>query len=104
MSRQLKNCIPILQIYLRIKNPSKKKLYLRIFEDCMIKAMREMCINLLHGNIDLSPSEKNRLERYKMGLRKLANEHTGKNTRRKFIFNTKLIQQLLPPVISTING
>lgn len=105
MSKHLRNCIPILEVYVNLKEEKQKKKYLQMFESCILKALREMSINLLQGNVDLSFDEKNKLERYKMALRKLADPQTSPRTSRKLLASKgkELINQILPLVLSTIN-
>lgn len=90
---------------MKLEDINTKKKYLRMFETCVLKAMREMSINLLKGNIDLTPAEKDKLKRYKLALRKLADPQTSHTSRRKLVLKQgkKLINQLLPFVLSTIN-
>lgn len=106
MSKQLKDCIPILEVFVKLDDPVKKRKYLKMFENCIFKAVREMAVNLLQGNVDLTPGEKSKLKRYKMALRSLADGQTPLNSKRKILQGKgkQLINQLLPLTLSTING
>lgn len=105
MSKRLRECIPILEVYMKLKDKKKKKKYLHLFQNCIIKAVREMSVNLLRGNIDLTPGEKVKLKKYKMALRKLGDDHTSHKTHQKLVETQgqNLIDKLLPLVLSAIN-
>lgn len=71
----------------------------------MLKALREICINLLQGNIELTANEKEKLKRYKNALRSLADGQLSKRKGSKILISTSsqnIIKSLIPPVLSTI--
>lgn len=101
MSEQLKNCIPVLELLVKVKNPKKRKEYFKLFHQCILRAIREICINLLLGNVPLLTTEKARLRKYKTGLRILADPHIPISKKKRLLIKSggAILSNLLPPTI-----
>lgn len=68
------------------------------------KAIREVCFNLLKGNIKLAPRQLVKLRRYKRQIRALALKKT--TLKKRIVLNQKggFLQALLPIAISTLSS
>lgn len=79
--------------------------YLELFHDCILQAIREICVNLLQGNIELSTAERDKLARYKIALRKLAASHITTRAKKRIINGQgrRILRELLPPTIRRLN-
>lgn len=60
----------------KIRDKKKRKAFLSIFESQLTRALREICHNVLQGNVNLSDQEKKTLARFKKILRVLADPKT----------------------------
>lgn len=102
MSESLLKCIPFLDVLRQTHEPKRRAKYLKLFKDCILKTIREICVNLLLGNIDLTLAEKNRLRRYKRALRLLAAPETKESDRKRIILDksqANILAALLPPTL-----
>lgn len=99
MSKHLAKCMPYLQVLAETSDASTKTKYLRLFQDCILRAIREICVNLLLGNIDLTIAEKKRLKRYKYALRQLADPDVKRTEKTKILLrgDNNLLNSLIPP-------
>ena len=101
MPEKLKQCIPMLEVLIKTNDDGTRRKYLRLFHDCILKAVREICLNLLVGNIDLTVHEKARLRKYKKALRKLADPQTSIREKSELLLKQgkKILSHLLPPTL-----
>jgi hypothetical protein len=95
--------------FLRILATSKdkqKKALLKTCSDNNIKAISEIALNTLSGNIKLTKTKKDRLRRFKSALRTLAKKTVPLKKKRQII-NQKggaLFPLLIPPVLSLLSS
>lgn len=84
----LKNCKPIV-----------RKSIIKYGNSELIKTLCEICINILNGNVKISPKCKNHLQNYKNSLRKLTAPKVKLQVKKKI-----LVQKggFLPVILSTI--
>lgn len=105
-SKNLKKCLPLLETLSSIRDSKKRRDFLRVFESNLIRALREMCYNLLNGNIPLNTEEKKKLMRYKRILRLLADSKTKKTRFRKIVTQTGrgFLPAIIPLIVSAITS
>lgn len=60
----------------KIKDGKKRQIFLSLFESQLTRALREICHNVLQGNLQLTDKEKKTLARFKKVLRVLADPKT----------------------------
>jgi hypothetical protein len=71
----------------------------------IIRLLSEICLNLLRGNVKLSPGQIHRLKRHKQILRSLATRNISvKEKRRKLIQRGGFLPLVLPVIASTLAG
>lgn len=106
VSHNLKKCLPLLQALSSIKDGDKRRVFLKAFEANLHRAIKEICFNLLNGNLTLSADEKKRLGRFKKILRVLADAKTRKLQFRKAVTQTGrgFLPALIPIVVSAISS
>lgn len=106
MSRFLKKCMPMLQSYCSIKSKRKRAVFLKHFEQCILKAAQEMSLNTLRGNVHMTPHQKAKLRRYKNALISLSQNKVPRYKRRKIILQSGsgLLPLLLPLVLSAVSS
>lgn len=105
MSERLKQCIPMLEVLVKTKVPALQKKYFKLFHHCILTVVREICLNLLLGNIDLTLFEREKLKKYKAALRKLADPQTSLRVKSKLILGggSRILKELLPPTLRRLN-
>ena len=69
----------------------------------LVKCICECVLNVLHGVVKLSTSEKRRLSKHKRALRKLSHSHDDWRTKKRVIIQNggSLLPILLAPLVST---
>lgn len=70
----------------------------------LIKAISECSLNVLKGNVHLTPAQKRRLCKYKRNLRLLAKKTTSTKEKKKIIQKGGFLGALLKPVLSVLGG
>ena len=105
-SKNLKRCIPVLETLSTVKDAKKRKMLLRMFEDNLRRAIREISHNLLQGNITLNEEDKKRLTRFKKILRLLADPKTKKLRFRRIVSQTGrgFLPLLIPLIVSAVTA
>lgn len=75
---------------------------LRIIDSSLIRSICECALNVLHGNVNLKVSERRRLRRYAVLLRRLAEKRGNWKAKRHLIVNrcTTFLKLLLIPVLN----
>jgi hypothetical protein len=84
MSELIKNCESELK-FLSKANAAQRRKVLKNSRKCLIKAISEIVLNCLLGNIPMNQCRRNRLKKYKKLLNKLANRTTSLNSKKKLI-------------------
>lgn len=105
-STNLKKCMPLLQTFTKIRDVRKRKAFLQAFETNLLRAIREICYNLLHGNISLTEEEKKKIAKYKQVLRLLADSKTRKLKFRKVVTQTGrgFLPAVIPLIVAAISN
>lgn len=106
VSKNLRKCLPLLETLSSIRDPKKRREFLRVFEINLQRAIREISYNLLKGNITLTDEEKKKLKRYKSMLRLLADGKTKRTRFRKLVSQTGrgFLPALIPLIVSAISA
>jgi glucan phosphorylase len=106
MSQNLKKCLPLIETYCQLKNRKDKMKYLKMFEDCIIRAAQEMSVNTLKGNVPMTTNQKKRLKRYKRALIALSTHSLPRLRQRKIIVQSGsgLFAALVPVIASVLAG
>ena len=101
MPEDLKSCLHILLRILKTQNKKQRDKLIVQYDACVVKSMRNICLNVLKGNLDLTVPERATLKKYKISLRKLANGQISMKSRRKLILKDshKLLKNLMPPLL-----
>jgi hypothetical protein len=87
-------------------SPCERKSHVLHDRDSNIKFICECALNVLKGNIPITPSQKRALARYKDSLRKLANKRSKIKYKRSLLSQTGngFWLALLPAAISAITS
>lgn len=90
-------------------NPNLRKLLLKNADKKLKRAIIEIVVNVMHGNIQLSKNQKQKLQKYKSVFRKIYKQHYDKrnNKIKKSKINNRQIVQVggaLPFLIPLIAG
>ena len=93
--------------YLKDLSPSEQKRFINGASSELLKAISELCLNLLKGSIKIDESDLKKLKRYKKQIILLSEKKHSTLKRRKFCsqkggFLGSLISIALPAVISAI--
>ena len=71
----------------------------------MINSLCECCLNILKGNVSLTPTQKRRLNKHKQTLRLLARKQTSLRVKKKALTQKGgFLGALLGPIISTVGS
>jgi len=103
----MKEGIPILKLLVNIQPRSRRLKLYRLLEKELDKPIQEIIVNIVEGNIPLSPRDKNRLKRYKKEILTLYESNLSKKRKESIIFpqvGGGPIALLLPLAISTITS
>lgn len=101
-SSNLKKCLPLIETMAKIKDGKKRQAFLKLFEANLTRALREICHNVLQGNMTLSDDEKKTLSRFKRALRVLADPRTKKRRFRKTVVQSG--RGLLPGLLMLVGS
>jgi len=77
MSQTVRDAKEFISLLAKSKR-GKQRALIRIASKGEILAIKELLVNLLHGNIPLTPDQRAALEKYKYKLRTLAQKHLSK--------------------------
>lgn len=105
MSKNLKDCIPLIKRYCKLRTRREKVQFLKLFEDCVLKAVQEMALNTMQGNVHLTDKQKKRLQRYKEALIALSKHSVPRLKKRRILLQsgTGLFAALIPLVLSAVS-
>ena len=84
--------------------PSMIKAVLKGASPDLINALTECSLNVLKGNVRLSPAQKRQLSRYKQNLRALARKKTSVKRRKQILQKGGFLGALLKPVLGVLGG
>lgn len=82
MSKRLKRNSLWLK-YLSRSKPSMRRAMIKAADKDMVDTLCECCLNVLNGNIPLTPSQKKKLSKYKLTLRGLVRSKKTSYKRKK---------------------
>ena len=95
---------PILK-WLKTAKPKEVKSFIKAADKSFICTLCECCLNVLRGNIPLTPKQKQKLKRHKTGLRQLANKKIPIHRKKALLLKGgSLLGALIPTVISLVGG
>lgn len=108
-SENLLRCIPHFTVLSKVKNINLRKKVLADMcakDKTYCKGMKEICNNLVHGNIKLPKKMKKKLWKHRKIIRSVATVLESRNPRRKklVIQTGGFIHLLLPAVLSTLSS
>lgn len=79
MQNRLVQSVDILR---KVKKSKNRKALLRDLKSSELKAVCEFCKNLLHGNIPIDEKSKNKLKRYRVSIKNLADKRLAARKKR----------------------
>ncbi|KAJ8029815.1 hypothetical protein HOLleu_29309 [Holothuria leucospilota] len=104
MSRRVTEQAPFLHVLTRGTTQQRSALLKRIHNDLVI-CLCECALNILKGNVKLTPSEKLNLQRHRAKLRKLVDRKVSLSQKRK-VFRQKggghCVRSMLLPIIKQL--
>jgi len=107
MSDNLRACLLILKAISRIKNYKARQKILNEFngEECIYKAIKEMAVNVVNGNIKLSRIQRTKLAKYKSFIKEAAKPTNSKLKRKRVIVQSGgFLPYLVPVVLSLLSS
>ena len=105
ISRNLKNYFIILQAISKIPSASQRKKLLRSLKDNdeIFRAIQELVLNGVKGNIPFSEADKTKLRPYKKLLKEIAKPKISKSKRKKLVSQCGgFLPFLLPAAATTL--
>ena len=107
MSSRVKRQAPILKA-LSQAHPHVCRAILRGADKDLLQCLSECALNVLKGNVKLTPGQKASLTKYKQKLRKVANKKVSLKEKHRIIqtggFTPALLAPLLKPIIIPLAG
>ena len=103
MSTRLQRNLPLLKVLCGAK-PALTKAVLKGASPDLINALSECSLNILKGNVRLSPAQKKQLSRYKQSLRTLARKGVSVKRRKQILQKGGFIGALLKPGLGVLGG
>ena len=104
MSKNLSDCFQTLLLVSRIKDDRQRQKVLEIIgcDDKIYKALHELAINLIHGNIPLTKRQKLHLTKEKKKILPLAKKINDKRRRKRVVRQTGGFLNIVLPVVATL--
>ena len=68
----------------------------------LLHCISDVCYNVLKGNVPLSSKEKHKLQKYKSGMRKIADRKTTLKARKVLIQKGGFLGALLTPLLGSV--
>lgn len=103
MSKALRKNIHTLKLLGKAK-PAAVKAIIKSGDKALVNALCECCLNVLKGNIPLTPTQKKRLSKYKTCIRALAKKNTPLKKRKALLQKGGFIGALLPPALGLLGS
>jgi hypothetical protein len=106
MSEDLRKTLRQLELISLIKRPQVRKAVLTDIscQDCYYKALREILLNTIKGNVPLSEVQKRKLRRYKSQIRAIICPKKSKKLKAKAVIQSGGWLPILLPVITSVLG
>lgn len=101
MSSDLKRRWGTVQILPNLTDTERKAL-LSKSDPALVKAISEICHNLLEGNITLDETDRKKLAKWKKLLRKLSNKRLSIRKKRGYLVQSGNFLSILLPVVASI--
>lgn len=103
MKARIRKNLPILKLLSKSKPRQRKEIIKKASPD-VIKTISECSLNVLNGNLRLTPTQKRKLKKHKNSLRRLAQRKISTNKRRKIIQSGGFLPLLLAPLLAPLVG
>lgn len=103
MSQCVKNNLDLLRALSKM-TPKRRKKFLNLADKDLVQSLCECALNILKGNVQLKPCQKNSLRRHRHFLRKLVSSKGCWKRKRKYIVQkgSGILPALLAPIIGSI--
>ena len=105
---RVKQFLPHLEALARIKARKNRHKFIDSCGEGLVKSICECSANVLHGNLQITDKNKNKLKKYKKDMRKLALKSKSLSSKKRLIqkggFLLPLLGAVLPALASTIGG
>lgn len=98
MTTRIKHYAPVLQGLYKT-SPKICKKFIQSAPPDLIKAVSEICLNVLRGKVKLSPKQKISLKKHRNTLRSLSKRNTSLESRRRHIQKGGFLGALLRPLL-----
>ena len=86
MSKTLKNCYEKLKFIAEIKDPNlRKKLLGEVADNCLARALQEICANIENNKIQLNKSQKKKIKKYMPIIKRLSKPIINRRLKYKLI-------------------
>ena len=103
MSGRMKKQAVCLQMLIKTKNAKLRKAILEHADPELIRALCECAHNILRGNVQMTPQEKERLRKYQTKLRLLARKNVSVKQKRRHLQQTGgFLPALLAPLAASV--
>ena len=107
ISDTLKECIPVLELFGKIKNKKlREQFLLDQFKrsDKIYKAIHEIAENLIHKNIPLEDHHKKKLKRHKRKIIALVKDKAKTRRKSHLVQSGGYLHYIIPTVLSLISS
>jgi hypothetical protein len=106
MSKRIKENSHALNV-IRTATPKLRKAILSACNNDLINSISECCLNVLKGNVTLTPCLKSKLKEHKMALRQVADRHVKQANKKRLIlqkagFLLPLLTAMLPTLVTSL--
>jgi hypothetical protein len=101
---ELENSLSKLKQFYSCSKKDQKKILKNKSDTKIIQFIKDIILNLLKGNIDLSEKEKSKLQKYKYTLRKILNTKPVCKSRQIIIQKGGFLSVLIPGALTLISS
>lgn len=101
--KRVLECLPTISKIAKAKTLTKRLQLLKEARNCIYFAISEITLNILRGNIKISPQKTKKLQAHKVAIRKIASKEISLPTRKKLILQSGgFLPTLLIPALTIL--
>ena len=107
ISNELKECLPVLELFVKIKSKSLREKFLLDqlkHSDKIYKAIKEIVTNLVNKNIPLDQIEKKKLQRHKRKIIDIVNDKAKSRRKSHIAQSGGYLHYILPAFFSLLSS
>lgn len=103
MAARLKKQAAVMKM-LSLSKPAATKAILKTASPDLVHVLTECCLNVLKGNVSLTPRQRKNLARYKRIMRQLSRKSMPLKKKKQLLQTGGFLQYLLKPIVGLLSN